>query len=64
LQSGALTAVLPGWAPPEIGLSAYFPPYEILPGRVDAFARFIERWIASDPAMLVGAEPVAARTVE
>ena len=55
LDSGALAPVLPAWTPPEIWLTAYFPPYESLPGRVDAFARFIERWIAADPAMLAGA---------
>jgi len=55
LESGALITVLDRWTPPEIWLTAYFPPYETLPGRVDAFARFVERWIASDPAMLIGA---------
>jgi DNA-binding transcriptional LysR family regulator len=55
LESGALVPVLDRWTPPEIWLTAYFPPYETLPGRVDVFARFIERWIASDPAMLAGA---------
>ena len=60
LESGALVPVLPGWAPPEIWLTAYLPPYEPLPGRVDAFARFVERWIAADPTMLAGA--VAGRS--
>ena len=55
LGSGALTSVLPAWSPPEIWLTAYFPPYDALPGRVEAFAQFIERWIASNPAMLVEA---------
>jgi DNA-binding transcriptional LysR family regulator len=59
LETGALTPVLPAWSPPEIWLTAFFPPYEPLPGRVDAFARFVERWIAADPSMLAGA---AART--
>jgi DNA-binding transcriptional LysR family regulator len=55
LEAGALVPVLDRWTPPEIWLTAYFPPYEALPGRVDVFARFIERWIASDPTMLAGA---------
>ncbi len=54
LESGALAPVLAAWTPPEIWLTAYYPPYEALPGRVDAFARFVERWISADPAMLAG----------
>ncbi len=54
LEAGALVPVLAAWAAPEIWLTAYFPPYEALPGRVDAFARFVERWVAADPAMLAG----------
>ena len=52
LGTGALVPVLPAWTPPEIWLTAYFPPYEALPGRVDAFVRFIESWIAADPSVL------------
>jgi DNA-binding transcriptional LysR family regulator len=55
LEAGTLALVLPAWSAPEIWLTAYFPPYETLPGRVDAFARFVERWIAADPTMLTGA---------
>lgn len=57
LDAGTLTPVLPTWSAPEIWLTAFFPPYEALPGRVDAFARFVERWIAADPSMLTGAPP-------
>jgi DNA-binding transcriptional LysR family regulator len=52
LGTGALVPVLPAWTPPEIWLTAYFPPYDKLPGRVETFVRFIERWIAADPSML------------
>jgi DNA-binding transcriptional LysR family regulator len=62
LEAGALTPVLPSWGPPEIWLTAYFPPYEALPGRVEAFARFVERWITSDPVMLAGASPARLRS--
>ena len=55
LGAGTLVPVLPAWAPPEIWLTAYFPPYEMLPGRVESFIRFVERWIAADPGMLTGA---------
>jgi DNA-binding transcriptional LysR family regulator len=56
LESGALSPVLPAWRPPEIWLTALFPPYEALPATVDAFTRFIERWIASDPSMIAGGD--------
>ena len=54
LASGGLTPVLPTWAPPEIWLTAFFPPYEALPGRVKAFADFVERAIAADPSLPLG----------
>ena len=31
LETGALTPVLAGWRPPEIWLTAFYPPYEIAP---------------------------------
>lgn len=49
LAAGALVPVLAAWAPPEIWLTAFFPPYEALPARVGAFAQFVESWIAADP---------------
>ena len=54
LAAGTLVPVLAAWSPPEIWLTAFFPPYEPLPGRVETFVRFIERWIAADPGMLTG----------
>ena len=56
LEAGTLTPVLPAWRAPDIWLTAFFPPYEALPGRVEAFASFVERWIAADPSMLTGTE--------
>jgi len=61
LETGALIPALPAWRPPDIWLTAYFPAYEALPGRVDAFARFIERWIVANPALLAGAGLTSAR---
>jgi DNA-binding transcriptional LysR family regulator len=55
LETGTLTPVLPAWSAPEIWLTAFFPPYDALPGRVEAFARFVERWIAGDSSMVTGA---------
>jgi len=52
LEAGTLTPLLPAWSAPEIWLTAFFPPYDALPGRVEAFARFVERWIAAEPSML------------
>jgi DNA-binding transcriptional LysR family regulator len=51
LAAGALIPVLAAWTPPEIWLTAYFPPYETLPARVGAFAQFVESWIAADPSV-------------
>ena len=58
LEAGTLTPLLPAWSAPEIWLTACFPPYEALPGRVEAFARFVERCVAVDPSMLTGAGSV------
>jgi DNA-binding transcriptional LysR family regulator len=52
LARGALVAVLPGWEPPPVWLTVYFPPYERLPARVEAFSRFIEDAVLADPSML------------
>jgi len=53
LASGALVPVLDGWAPPETWLTAYYPPYEVLPAKVQAFTNFIEEIVLADPSMLV-----------
>lgn len=42
LEIGQLTQVLADWLPPEIWLTAYYPPYDRLPAKVAAFSDFIE----------------------
>lgn len=64
LAAGSLAPVLPTWAPPEIGLTAFFPPYDTLPGRVQAFADVVERAIAADPSLLTGGAETRSRRAE
>jgi DNA-binding transcriptional LysR family regulator len=54
LDSGALTHLLADWVPPEIWLSAYYPPYDDLPPKVLLFTRLVEDLVATDPGMLTG----------
>ncbi|WP_404863544.1 LysR substrate-binding domain-containing protein [Georhizobium sp. MAB10] len=48
LIDGRLVQVLPDWPPEMIWLTAFYPPYERLPAKVDAFTRFIEDAVAAD----------------
>jgi DNA-binding transcriptional LysR family regulator len=41
-QSGSLSGLLTDWSPPDIWLTAYYPPYDRLPSKVAAFSDFIE----------------------
>jgi DNA-binding transcriptional LysR family regulator len=52
LDKGALRPILTDWSLPEIWLSAYYPPYEVLPPKVRLFTRCVEELVATDPAML------------
>jgi DNA-binding transcriptional LysR family regulator len=52
IREGALTPILTRWRPPEIWLTALYPPYEELPAKVEAFTRLVEEIVAADPAML------------
>jgi DNA-binding transcriptional LysR family regulator len=54
LESGALEPILGLWEPPEIWLTALYPPYESLPAKVLTFTRFIEQIVASDRSMIQG----------
>jgi DNA-binding transcriptional LysR family regulator len=42
LREGALVPILTRWRPPEIWLTALYPPYEALPAKVEAFTRLVE----------------------
>ncbi len=42
LRTGRLVHVLRGWAPPELWLTLYYPPYQALPPRIASFSKFFE----------------------
>lgn len=42
LAEGKLKTILVDWQSPEIWLTAYYPPYDVLPAKVKAFTSFIE----------------------
>jgi DNA-binding transcriptional LysR family regulator len=54
LEAETLAPVLAQWRPPEIWLTAFYPPYEALPAKVNAFTRLIEQVIAADRSMVSG----------
>ncbi|WP_136684962.1 LysR family transcriptional regulator [Falsirhodobacter xinxiangensis] len=41
LASGRLVQVLPGWSPPDLWLTLYYPPYDRLPARLTQFSDFV-----------------------
>ncbi|MGH6861175.1 MAG: LysR family transcriptional regulator [Phyllobacterium sp.] len=43
LRSGRLVHVIKGWAPPDLWLTLYYPPYQKLPPRIAAFSEFFEK---------------------
>ncbi|TPP03950.1 LysR family transcriptional regulator [Rhizobium glycinendophyticum] len=43
LRSGRLVHVLRGWAPPDLWLTLYYPPYQTLPPRIATFSKFFEQ---------------------
>jgi DNA-binding transcriptional LysR family regulator len=47
ITNGALIEVLGDWQPPETWLTAYYPPYQKLPAKVETFTRFIEDVVAA-----------------
>jgi DNA-binding transcriptional LysR family regulator len=52
LESGALVEVLTSWKAPEIWLSAFYPPYDHLPAKVQTFTSFIEDVVKADRSIL------------
>jgi DNA-binding transcriptional LysR family regulator len=52
LRTGRLVHVLRGWAPPDLWLTLYYPPYQTLPPRIASFSKFFEQQIASHMVML------------
>lgn len=52
LKDGRLVEVLTDWDMPEIWLTAYYPPYEKLPAKVEAFTSFVEDYVKANPTLL------------
>ncbi|MBB3810145.1 LysR family transcriptional regulator [Pseudochelatococcus contaminans] len=53
LKAGRLVPILSGWQPPQLWLTLYYPPYQKLPPRIDAFSNFVEQNI---PALMTTLE--------
>jgi len=52
LRTGRLVHVLKGWAPPDLWLTLYYPPYQALPPRIASFSKFFEEQVVSYMVML------------
>lgn len=48
LRSDRLVHVFKGWAPPELWLTLYYPPFQKLPPRIAAFSKFFEENLPRD----------------
>jgi DNA-binding transcriptional LysR family regulator len=52
LRTGRLVQVFKGWAPPELWLTLYYPPYQALPPRIASFSKFFEEQVPAHMVML------------
>ena len=52
IRTGRLVHVLPGWAPQELWLTLYYPPYQTLPPRIATFSKFFEERLPAHMVML------------
>lgn len=52
LQEGRLVEILHEWSSTEIWMTAYYPPYEKLPAKVEAFTSFVEDYVKANPTLL------------
>jgi DNA-binding transcriptional LysR family regulator len=52
LNAGALVEVLPDWKAPDIFLSAFYPPYDHLPAKVQTFTNFLEDMVSANGSLL------------
>jgi DNA-binding transcriptional LysR family regulator len=50
LRTGRLVHVFKGWAPPDLWLTLYYPPYQTLPPRIASFSKFFEEQL---PAFVI-----------
>ncbi|MGU3492947.1 LysR substrate-binding domain-containing protein [Xanthobacteraceae bacterium A53D] len=48
LRTGRLVHVFKGWAPPDLWLTLYYPPFQKLPPRIAAFSKFFEERLPRD----------------
>lgn len=48
LRAGRLVHVFKGWAPPDLWLTLYYPPFQKLPPRIAAFSKFFEEQLPRD----------------
>jgi DNA-binding transcriptional LysR family regulator len=51
LHTGHLVHVFKGWAPPDLWLTLYYPPYQALPPRIASFSRFFEEQVPAHMVM-------------
>ncbi|MCO5734198.1 LysR family transcriptional regulator [Rhizobium sp. SSA_523] len=47
LRDGRLIHVFQGWAPPDLWLTLYYPPYQALPPRIASFSKYFEEQVAA-----------------
>ncbi|MDV4166272.1 LysR substrate-binding domain-containing protein, partial [Rhizobium leguminosarum] len=52
LRTGRLVHVLRDWAPPDLWLTLYYPPYQVLPPRIASFSKFFEQQIPAFMAIM------------
>lgn len=52
LRAGRLVHVFQGWAPADLWLTLYYPPYQSLPPRIASFSKFFEEQVASQMAII------------
>ncbi|CAN7293320.1 LysR family transcriptional regulator [Pararhizobium sp. LjRoot235] len=52
LRTGRLVHVFKGWAPPDLWLTLYYPPYQALPPRIASFSKFFEEQVPAHMVML------------
>lgn len=45
LRTGRLVHAFKGWAPQDLWLTLYYPPYQVLPPRIASFSKFFEQQI-------------------
>lgn len=52
IRDGRLVHVFPGWSPPDLWLTLYYPPYQTLPPRIATFSKFFEQQLPLHMALL------------